>query len=74
MALAAISLVAAPTIASAAPIATPLTQPASETVSGDNALKGGRGGGFFIAAIAVVVIGLGIYIGVHHRHDRPNSP
>lgn len=71
-AMAAFSLVAAPTMAAAAPIATPLTQPASEQVSGDNALAGG--GGFVVAALAVVFIGLGIYIAIDKNDDEPNSP
>lgn len=71
-AIAALTLVAAPTIAAAQPIATPLTQPARESVGGENELRGG-GPGFFILAIAVVVIGLGIYIAVD-KDDEPNSP
>ncbi|RYE96556.1 MAG: hypothetical protein EOO77_40760 [Oxalobacteraceae bacterium] len=70
-AMAALSLVAAPTIAAAAPIATPLTQPATESVDGDNALAGR--GGFLIAALAIVAIGLGIYV-VADSDDSPNSP
>lgn len=69
-AMAALSLVAAPTIAAAAPIATPLTQPATESVDGDSALAGG---GFLIAALAVVAIGLGIYAAAD-SDDSPNSP
>ncbi|MES3101597.1 hypothetical protein [Sphingomonas faeni] len=69
-AMAALSLVAAPTIAAAAPVATPLTQPATESVDGDNALAGG---GFLIAALAVVAVGLGIYV-VADSDDSPNSP
>ena len=73
-ALTAISLVTAPTVAAAAPIATPLTQQASESVDGDNALAGRSGGaGFIIVALAVVFIGIGIYIAVDKK-DRPNSP
>lgn len=72
-AMTALSLVAAPTMAAAAPIATPLTQPASEQVSGDNALRGG-GGGFVVAVLAVVFIGLGIYVAVDKNDDKPNSP
>lgn len=78
-AIAALSLGVAPTLAAAQPIATPLTQsaqPASEQVDGDSALRGRKGGGgFLIAGIAVILIGVGIYIAVHKRHkDRPNSP
>lgn len=69
-ALAALSLVAAPTLAAAAPVATPLTQPATESVDGDNALSGG---GFLIAALAVVAIGLGIYAAAN-SDDSANSP
>lgn len=70
-AMTALSLVAAPTIAAAAPVATPLTQPASESVQGDNALAGGSG--IIIAILAVVAIGAGIAAGVSN-HDHPNSP
>ena len=69
-AVAALSLVAMPTIAAAAPVATPLTQPATESVDGDNALAGG---GFIIAAFAVVAIGLGVYVAAD-SDDSPNSP
>ena len=71
-AVAALSLVTAPTIAAAAPISTPLTQPATETVEGENELRGGRGG-FFVAIIAVAVVILGIII-VINEDDEPNSP
>jgi len=70
-ALAALSLIAAPTIAVAQPIATPLTQPASESVSGDNALAGGAG--FIVLIFAVIAVGLGIYVAVD-SDDQPNSP
>lgn len=69
-AMTALSLVAAPTIAAAAPVATPLTQPAIDSSDGDNALAGG---GFLIAALAVVAVGLGIYA-VADSDDSPNSP
>lgn len=69
-AMTALSLAAAPTIAAAAPIATPLTQPATESVDGDNAAAGG---GFVIAALAVVAIGLGVYVAADSE-DEPNSP
>lgn len=69
--LAALSLVAAPTMASAAtPVVTPLTQPASETVTGDSELRGGSG--FLVTALAVVLIGLALYIALD-SNDRPNS-
>jgi len=70
-AIAALSLVAAPTMAAAQPIATPLTQPASENVAGDNAFAGG--GGFIILILAVVAVGLGIYAAAD-ADDQPNSP
>ena len=72
-AVAALSLVAAPTMASAAQpvVATPLTQPAAETVDGDSALFGG-GAGFLVAALAIVLIGLGIYAATD-GNDTPNS-
>jgi len=69
-AVAAFSIAATPTIAAAAPVATPLTQPATESVDGDNALAGG---GFIIAALAVVAVGLGIYAAAD-SDDSPNSP
>jgi hypothetical protein len=71
-AVAAFSLVAAPTMAAAAPIATPLTQPASEQVAGDNALAGG--GGFIIAILGVIAVGIGIYVVADKGNDSPNSP
>lgn len=73
-AVAALSLVFAPTMAAAQPIATPLTQqqqPASETVTGDNALGGGVS--FIVGALAIVLIGLAIYIAVD-EDTSPNSP
>ena len=69
-AVTALSLVAAPTIAAAAPIATPLTQPATESVDGENAL---RGGGFIVAIIAVAAIVAAIII-IVDEDDEPNSP
>lgn len=76
-AVAALSLGVAPTLASAKPIATPLTQvaqPASEQVDGDSALRGRKGGsGFLIFGLAVILIGIAIYIAVDKK-DRPNSP
>ena len=72
-AVAAISLVTAPTMAAAAPVTTPLTQQASETVDGDSALAGLPGGGLIIAVFAAVFVGLGIYIAVD-KNDKPNSP
>lgn len=73
--IAALSLGVAPTLAAAQPIATPLTQTASEQVDGDSALRGsGIGGsGFLIAGIAIILIGLAIYVAVD-KDDKPNSP
>lgn len=73
-AIAALSLVAAPTIASAAKpvVATPLTQPAAENVDGDSALRGRGGASFIVFALAIVLIGLGIYAATN-GNDRPNS-
>lgn len=70
-ALAALSLVAAPTIAAAAPVATPLTQPATESVDGDNALAGG---GIFIALLAVAAIAAGVVVVATENDSSPNSP
>ncbi len=70
-AFAALSLVAAPTIAAAAPVATPLTQPASESVDGDNALVGG---GLIVALFAAVAVVVGIVIVASDDNDSPNSP
>lgn len=69
-AVTALSLVAAPTIAAAAPVATPLTQPATESVDGDNAL---RGGGFIVAIIALAAVVAAIII-IVDEDDKPNSP
>lgn len=72
-AVTALSLVAAPTMATAAaPVATPLTQPASETVEGDNAAIA-RGTSFIVLALALIAIGLGIAAAVS-GNSRPNSP
>lgn len=74
-ALTALSLVAVPTIAVAAPIATPLTRAATETVDGDSALAAG---GFLIAGLSVVALGLGVYVAStaddSADEDAPNSP
>lgn len=69
-AVAALSLAGAPTIAAAAPIATPLTQPASESVDGDSALASG---GILIAILAVAAVAAGIVV-VADSDDSPNSP
>lgn len=70
-AIAALSLVAAPTIAAAAPVATPLTQPATESVNGDNALAGG---GIFIALLAVAAVAAGIVVVATENNDTATSP
>lgn len=69
-AVTALALVAAPTFAAAAPVATPLTQPASEVVDGENGL---RGGGLIVAFLAVGAIVLAIFI-IADEDDQPNSP
>ncbi|WP_242185193.1 hypothetical protein [Sphingomonas sp. CARO-RG-8B-R24-01] len=69
-AFAAASLIAAPTLAAAAPVATPLTQPAGETVDGDNALAGSS---LIIAILAVGAIAGGI-VAAASNNDSPTSP
>lgn len=69
-AMTALSLVAAPTMAAAAPASTPVTQPATESVEGENAL---RGGGFIVAIIAAAAIIAAIII-IADEDDEPNSP
>lgn len=69
-AIVALSIVTSSTMAAAAPVATPLTQPASERVSGENEL---RGSGVFVLLIALVAIGLGIAAAAG-GNDKPNSP
>ncbi|WP_242138016.1 hypothetical protein [Sphingomonas sp. TREG-RG-20F-R18-01] len=64
------SLIAAPTLAAAAPVATPLTQPAGETVDGDNALAGSS---LIIAILAVGAIAGGI-VAAASNNDSPTSP
>jgi hypothetical protein len=68
-AMTAITLIAAPTLAAAAPIGTPLTQPASETVQGDNALDGTE---IAVAILAVAAITAGIVAGT--SNNSPTSP
>ena len=70
-AMTALTLVAAPTLAAAAPIATPLTQPATETVSGDNAAV--EGSSFVVLLAAVAAVGLGIYVAVDKNDSSPNG-
>ena len=72
-AMAALSLAVAPTVSAAATVQTPLTQPASEVVEGDNALLGG-GVAFFILLFSVGAIALGVTAGVSNDADAPNSP
>jgi hypothetical protein len=76
-AITALSLVIVPTMAAAVPVATPLTQPASESVQGDDALVGG-GSGFILAILAIAAVAAGIAagtgLGQHHHNDHPNSP
>lgn len=71
-AMTALTLVAAPTLAAAAPIATPLTQPATEAVAGDNAAI--EGSSFIVLFAAVAAIGLGVYVAVDKNDSEPNSP
>ena len=71
-AITAASLLAVPTLASAAPIATPLTQPAAEKVSGDNAAV--EGSGLIIALAAVAAVGLGIYVAVDKNDTKASGP
>lgn len=73
MAMTAFALVAAPTMASAAPVATPLTQPAPETIQGDNALAGGSGFIVAIFAAAAVIAGI-VVVAKYSGKDKPNSP
>lgn len=73
-AVSALTLLAAPTLAAAAPIATPLTQPATETVTGDNELRGQGAGTYFVVFAALAAIGLGIYVAVDKNDTTPNSP
>lgn len=71
-AMTAFSLIAAPTLAAAAPVATPLTQPATETVDGDNAVSGSS---LLIALLAVAAVGAGIAAATSHSNDKsPNAP
>ena len=76
-AMTALSMVVASTASAAAPVATPLTQkavsqPASETVDGENAARG-RGTGFIVLLLAIGAIGLGIWAAVD-GDSSPNSP
>ena len=74
-AVAALSLVAMPTLAAAAPVATPLTAPASEQVVGDNAALGGTG--VIVAVLAAAAVVAGIVAAVAQDdddNDLPTSP
>lgn len=74
-AVAAVSLASASTMAAAAPVAhapvaAKAVQPASETVQGDSAL---RGGGVFIGVIAAIIVIIGVII-VAREDSKPKSP
>ena len=66
--------VAAPAVAPAARVTTPLTRAGTDTgtATGDHDARL-AGGGFLIAALAVVAIGIGIYVAAD-SDDSPNSP
>ena len=74
-AVAAFSLVTAPTLAMAAPTApvvTPLTQPAKETVSGDSQL---RGTPLPFVGLAFIVLTVGLILIINHKGSgNPTSP
>ncbi len=70
-AMAAVSLIAAPTLAAAAPVATPLTQPATETVDGDNAFAGTA---LIILLLAAGAVAAGVAAGTSNTNDAPTSP
>lgn len=70
-AMTAASLLVAPTLAAAAPIATPLTQPATETVDGDNAFAGV---GVVILILAAGAVAGGIAAATSNTSDTPTSP
>ena len=72
-AMTALSLIAAPTMAAAQPIATPLTQPAKEVVKGDNALSADSSS-LAVLFLALAAIGAGIYIAVDKNDSSPASP
>lgn len=71
-AMTALSLIAAPTLAAAAPIATPLTQPATETVQGDSELNGGSS--IFVLLLALAAIGAGIWAATSSDSDPVTAP
>ena len=71
MGLAALSLIASPTIASAATAAASQPQPAKEQIAGDNAFFGGTGSIVAILALAAIIGGI---VAATRGHDRPNSP
>lgn len=82
-AMTALSLVAAPTLAAAAPIATPLTQTSDTTAqtsdtttetAAETGSTGVSGSTIVIALAAVAAIGLGVYVAVDKDDARPNSP
>ena len=67
--LAALSLMAMPTMAAAAPTAAP--QPAQEQVAGDNAFLGGSGALVGVLALLAIIGGI---IAATSGSDKPNSP
>jgi hypothetical protein len=74
-AIAAVSLVAMPTLAAAAPVATPLTAPAAEKVNGDNAALSGVGIGLAVLAVAAAAAGIvAAAKSGNNNNDQPNSP
>jgi hypothetical protein len=70
-AMVALSLVTVPTLAVAAPVATPLTRPAAEKVDGDNQVVGG---GVIVGVLALAAVGAGIAVVASDNDDKPNSP
>jgi len=74
-AVAALSLVAMPTLAAAKPVATPLTAPAVEKVRGDNAAMDSSS--IVILALAAAAAVAGIVAATSsgdNDNDRPTSP
>lgn len=57
-------------LAGRTPIATPLTRSGTDTAGSDSELAGG---GFIIAALAALAVGVGIYIAAD-SDDSANSP
>ena len=69
VAAAALTLTATPVLAEAGSVAR-TAAPVSEA----NAFGGGRGGAGILALIAVVLFGLGIYLLVDNKDNKPKSP